>query len=129
MWSFAAVTHLHQGLNCCAQKRSSACLCCNKWICELMLPIILKQSGHSRLTCLQQGIFTHRIAAYWIFSLFSYKPLRRLWRKILVDQQHLKNTDQLLWHKQPEESLNSPFVSILMFSFNFSRSPCPRLYA
>ncbi len=53
------------------QRCSSAYLGCNEWLFELLLPFYhLKPVWPFSSDLWHQGIFTHRTAAHWIFSLF-----------------------------------------------------------
>jgi len=70
----------------------------------------------------QQDVFTKKISTSWIFYFF-FRPfslnLRWLWRKISVDQQFLKYSDQPVCFLVPDrliyakllKSLSSPFWS------------------
>jgi len=97
MWSSAAVAHLLQGSTCCVFRDGllHTLVVPSGYLSYCCLSIIFNQSVHLPLTH-QQGIFTQRTAAHWMFSLFLTILLNPiwLWVKIPVDQQFLKYSDQ-----------------------------------
>lgn len=46
MWSSGAAAHLCEGLECCAQRRSSAYLSCNDWLFESPSSELKKFTGN-----------------------------------------------------------------------------------